>query len=555
MILSDLSIKRPVICLVASILILLVGGLSFQNLPVREYPMTDAPVISVETVYPGASAEVVESKITEPLEKELSAIDGIRLLRSSSTEGQSRVTLEFNLGRNLDEAANDVRDRVSRARGNLPQEARESQVSKVEADSNPILSMSFMSEKYSRLELYDFADRLAVQRLQTVPGVGSVLIRGPRYTMRLWVDSDRLAAYALTVADVESALRQQNVEIPGGRIESVTREFTVRVQGNMSEVADFENLVLAVKSGYQVKFRDIGRVELGGGINDARSESFFKGQPAVGVQVLRQSQANLLDVAREIKALIPSIRAELPEGVILTLSYDTSVFVERSVQEVYRTLAEATVLVILVLFVFLRDWRATLIPLLAIPVSLVGAFAVMSWLGFSLNVLTLLALVLAVGLVVDDAIVMLENIYRRIELGERPISAAVHGARQVAFAVIATTLTLAAVFVPVAFQSGQTGRLFYEFGFTLAIAVLVSAFVALTLTPMLCSRMLTAKRDETGAVRHGWLYRKTEPAFVWLNGMYASSLRGSCARRRRWCSLRCCFRRSALGFTRSCSGN
>jgi multidrug efflux pump len=527
MILSDLSIKRPVICLVASILILLVGGLSFQNLPVREYPMTDVPVISVETVYPGASAEVVESKITEPLEKELSAIDGIRLLRSSSTEGQSRVTLEFNLGRNLDEAANDVRDRVSRARGNLPQEARESQVSKVEADSNPILSMSFMSEKYSRLELYDFADRLAVQRLQTVPGVGSVLIRGPRYTMRLWVDSDRLAAYALTVADVESALRQQNVEIPGGRIESVTREFTVRVQGNMSEVVDFENLVLAVKGGYQVKFRDIGRVELGGGINDARSESFFKGQPAVGVQVLRQSQANLLDVAREIKALIPSIRAELPEGVILTLSYDTSVFVERSVQEVYRTLAEATVLVILVLFVFLRDWRATLIPLLAIPVSLVGAFAVMSWLGFSLNVLTLLALVLAVGLVVDDAIVMLENIYRRIELGERPISAAVHGARQVAFAVIATTLTLAAVFVPVAFQSGQTGRLFYEFGFTLAIAVLVSAFVALTLTPMLCSRMLTTKRDKGGALRHGWLYRKTEPAFVWLNGIYASSLRRS----------------------------
>jgi multidrug efflux pump len=527
MILSDLSIKRPVICLVASILILLVGGLAFRDLPVREYPVTDAPVISVETSYPGASAEVVESKITEPLEKELSAIDGIRLMRSTSAEEQSRISLEFNLNRNLDEAANDVRDRVGRARNNLPQEARESQVSKVEADSSPILSMSFTSERYSRLELYDFADRFAVQRIQTVPGVGSVNIRGPRYSMRMWVDSDRLAAYALTVADIEAALRQQNVEIPGGRIESVSREFTVRVQGNMAEVSDFENLVLASRGGYQIKFTDIGRVELGGGINDARSVSFFKGTPSVGVQVIRQSQANLLDVANAIKALVPSIQKELPEGVDLTISYDTSVFVDRSVKEVYQTLIEATILVILVLFVFLRDWRATLIPLLAIPVSIVGAFAVMSWLGFTLNVLTLLALVLAVGLVVDDAIVMLENIYRRIEEGERPIHAAVHGARQVAFAVIATTLTLAAVFVPVAFQSGQTGRLFYEFGFTLAIAVLVSAFVALTLTPMLCSRLLTAKRRADGTSQHPWAYRVTEPFFAGMNRMYAGLLQAS----------------------------
>ena len=527
MILSDLSIKRPVICLVASILILLVGTLAFQKLPVREYPVTDAPVISVETSYPGASAEVVESKITEPLEKDLSAIDGIRVMRSSSTEGSSRISLEFNLDRNLDEAANDVRDRVGRARNNLPQEARESQVSKVEADSSPIMSMSFTSEKYSRLELYDFADRFAVQRIQTIPGVGSVNIRGPRYTMRLWVDSDRLAAYELTVADIENALRQQNVEVPGGRIESVAREFTVRVQGNMAEVVDFENLILAVRGGYQVKFSDVGRVELGAGINDSRSESFFKGVPSVGVQAIRQSQANLLDVANAIKALVPAIQKELPEGVDLTISYDTSVFVDRSVKEVYKTLVEATVLVILVLFIFLRDWRATLIPLLAIPVSLVGAFAVMSWLGFTLNVLTLLALVLAVGLVVDDAIVMLENIYRRIEEGEKPIHAAVHGARQVAFAVIATTLTLAAVFVPVAFQSGQTGRLFYEFGFTLAIAVLVSAFVALTLTPMLCSRMLTSKRREDGSLSHGWTYRVTEPFFVAMNRAYAAMLRGS----------------------------
>ncbi len=317
------------------------------------------------------------------------------------------------------------------------------------------------------------------------------------------------------------------MEIPGGRIESLSREFTVRVQGNMSEVVEFENLVLATRGNSQIKFSDVGRVELGGGINDSRNESFFKGQVSVGVQVIRQSQANLLDVANAIKALVPSIQRELPEGANLTISYDTSVFVDRSVKEVYKTLIEATVLVIFVLFFFLRDWRATLIPLLAIPVSIIGAFAVMSWLNFTLNVLTLLALVLAVGLVVDDAIVMLENIYRRIEEGESPIHAAVHGARQVAFAVIATTLTLAAVFVPVAFQSGQTGRLFYEFGFTLAIAVLVSAFVALTLTPMLCSRMLKTKRAADGSVDHGWVYRKTEPFFVWMNNVYTSMLRAS----------------------------
>jgi multidrug efflux pump len=527
MILSDLSIKRPVICLVASILILIVGGLSFRDLPVREYPITDAPVVSVETFYPGASAEVVESKITEPLEKELSAIDGIRLMRSSSFEAQSRITIEFNLGRNLDEAANDVRDRVGRARGNLPQEARETQVSKVEADASPIMSVSLNSDRFTRLELFDFADRLIAQRIQTVPGVGSVQIRGPRYSMRLWVDSDRLAAYALTVSDIETALRQQNVEIPGGRIESVSREFTVRVQGNMAEVSDFENLVLATRGSYQIKFSDVGRVELAGGINDARSESFFMGRPTVGVLIIRQSQANLLDVANRIKALLPVMQKELPEGVRMVVGYDTSVFVERSVKEVYRTLIEATCLVILVLLLFLRDWRATLIPIIAIPVSLVGAFAVMSWFDFTLNVLTLLALVLAVGLVVDDAIVMLENIYRRIEEGERPVQAAVRGARQVAFAVIATTLTLAAVFVPVAFQSGQTGRLFYEFGFTLAIAVLISAFVALTLTPMLCSRMLAAKRREDGTPDHGWFYRVTEPFFLAFTRTFSAVLRGA----------------------------
>jgi multidrug efflux pump len=524
MVLSDLSIKRPVICLVASIVIVLVGVLAFKKLPVREYPNTDSPVISVETSYPGASAEVVESKVTEPLEKELSSIDGIRVLRSSSQEQRSNISVEFNLNRDISDAANDVRDRVSRARTRLPQEANETQVSKTDADANPILTLSFTSDRYSRLELYDLADRVAVQRIQTVPGVGSVNIRGPRYAMRLWVDSDRLAAYGLTVIDVERALRQQNVDIPGGRIESDSREFTVRVQGSMAEVVDFENLVLATRGDSQVKFSDIGRVELGP--NDYRNESFFRGMPAVSVQVLRQSQSNLLDLANGVKALVPVIRRELPAGVDLNISYDTSVFVDRSVGEVYTTLWQASVLVILTIFLFLRDWRATFIPLLAIPVSIVGTFAVMQAIGFTVNVLTLLALVLAVGLVVDDAIVVLENIYRRIEDGEGAIHAALFGARQVAFAVIATTLTLVAVFVPVAFQSGQTGRLFFEFGLTLTISVLVSAFVALTLTPMLSSRMLRAKRVE-GHVQHGWFYRVTEPFFAWLNRSYAFTLTGA----------------------------
>ncbi len=538
MILSDTSIKRPVICLVAAILILLIGGLAFQRLPVREYPSTDSPVISIDASYPGASAEVVETKVTEVIEKEVSAIDGLRVIRSYSSEQRSRISLEFNVDRNIDEAANDVRDKVARVRGRLPPEVDDPQISKADSDSDPVISLSFSSDVHSRLELTELVERLVVQRLQTIPGVAAVELRGLRYAMRLWVDATRLAAYNLTVADLERALRQQNVDLPSGRIESVAREFPVRLRGRMDEPQDYENLILASRSGYQVKFSDIGRVELGA--SDYRNETYVSGRPAVSTSILRQSQANLLDVAQQVKALIPVFEADLPEGVRVRVSSDYSVFVERSVREVYQTLWEATVLVILMIFLFLRDWRATLVPLVAIPVSVVGTFAVMHWLDFSINVLTLLALVLAVGLVVDDAIVMLENIYRRIEHGEKPIHAAIFGARQVAFAIIATTLTLAAVFLPVAFQSGQTGRLFYEFGLTLAIAVGVSSFVALTLSPMLCSRVLRAKIVD-GRAQHGWLYRKTEPFFVGLNRGFAWALRG--AMRGRWLVLL-----GALGF-------
>ncbi len=524
MILSDVSIRRPVVALVASILVVLIGLLSFNRLPVREYPLIDSPVVTVETSYRGASAEVVEARITEPLEREVASIEGIRVIRSESQEESSRITVEFNLDRNVDEAANDVRDRVSRARGRLPEEIEEPQVTKADADSAPVITLALSSDRYSRLELRELVERVAIQRLQTIPGVGSVGVRGPRYAMRLWVDSDRLAAHELTISDVEAALRQQNVEIPGGRIESSAREFPVRIEGRMTRVAEFENLVLATRGSHQVKFSDIGRVELGS--EEYRSESFFKGKPTVGVQVLRQAQANVLDVANAVKAMLPHIRADLPEGINVDIGFDSSVFVDRSVREVYKTLWEASVLVVLMIFLFLRDWRATMVPLVAIPVSIIGSFAIMSWMGFTINTLTLLALVLAVGLVVDDAIVMLENIYRRIEEGEAPIHAAIYGARQVAFAIIATTLTLAAVFLPVAFQSGQTGRLFFEFGITLAVSVLVSAFVALTLTPMLCSRVLTAK-VVNGHAQHGWFYNKTEPFFVGLNGLFERSLRAT----------------------------
>lgn len=520
MVLSDLSIRRPIICLVASILIVLVGLLRFGTLPVREYPNIDSPTISVQTTYTGASAEVVETKITEPLEKEITAIEGIRLLRSSSGEQSSTITVEFDLDRDIDEAANDVRDRVSRVR--LPDQVEPPRVTKTDPDTSPVFSFSVNSDHFTRLEIVELLERIVVQRVQTVPGVASVKIDGPRYAMRLWVDGDRLAAVGLTVAEVSAALRRQNVEVPGGRIESLSREFPVRLLGSLTEISDFENLVLTTRGNYQVKFRDIGRVELGA--EEYRTDTQFKSRPTVGVQIMRQSQADLLQLIDGVKALLPVFRAEMPEGINIEISKDDSVYVSRSVHEVYKTLYEAAILVVLMIFLFLRDWRATLIPLLAIPVSIIGAIAIIASLGFSINILTLLACVLAIGLVVDDAIVMLENVYRRIEEGETPIRASLAGARQVAFAIIATTLTLAAVFCPVAFQSGQTGRLFFEFGITLAVAVLVSAFVALTLTPMLCSRLLRGGTGH-GQPHHGWLYRKTEPFFVWINLRFAGSLR------------------------------
>jgi multidrug efflux pump len=406
------------------------------------------------------------------------------------------------------------------------------QISKADSESDPVITLAFNSTQHNRLQLTELVEQLAIQRLQTIPGVATVEMRGRRYAMRLWVDATKLAAHSLTVADLERALREQNVDLPSGLIESVAREFPVRLRGRMDDPREFENLILASRNGYQVRFRDVGRVELGS--SDYRTFAYFRGQHTVSVSVLRQAQANLLEVADGVKALVPILQADMPPGVEVVVSSDNSVFVSRSIREVYQTFWEASVLVILMIFLFLRDWRATLVPLLAIPVSIIGSFAVMHSLGFTINTLTLLALVLAVGLVVDDAIVMLENIYRRIEEGEGPIAAAIYGARQVAFAIIATTVTLVAVFVPVAFQSGQTGRLFYEFGITLAISVAVSSIVALTLSPMLCSRILHTK-VVNGKAQHGWVYEKTEPAFVLLNRVFEGMLRG--ALRGKWIVL------------------
>jgi multidrug efflux pump len=526
MIISDTSIKRPVLTIVGALIVILLGALSFDRLPVREYPDTDVPTVSVTTIYRGASAGVVESRITEPLEEQLSAIDGIRVLKSSSAEEVSRITIEFNLDRNPDEAANDVRDRVSRARDNLPEEVNEPIIAKEEADAQPVLWLTFTSDRFTRTELTDVVDRIAKQRIQTVPGVGTIFIGGERrYAMRLWLNPDKLASYQLTATDVENALREQNVDIPGGRIESFAREFTVRTQGELPDAAAFDELVIATRGNSQIKLKDVGHAELGS--EDYRTRTFFNGVPTVGLGVVRQSKSNLLEVAEGVKNLFPTIEAELPEGIVVTVGYDSSVFVQRSVDEVFTTFFIAFAIVIAVIFFFLRDWRAVVIPITAIPISVIGTFAIIALLGFSINILTLLALVLAIGLVVDDAIVMLENIYRRIEDGETKIQAAVLGSRQVAFAIIASTLTLSAVFLPVAFQSGSTGRLFYEFGISLAISVLVSSVVSLTVTPMLSSLLLKGSDPVTGHPPHGWLYRVTEPAFEWVNRIFGRVLRVS----------------------------
>ncbi|HYQ91711.1 MAG TPA: efflux RND transporter permease subunit, partial [Candidatus Competibacteraceae bacterium] len=511
MFLPELCVRRPVLATVLSLAIMLIGFMAYERLTVREYPNVDAPVVSVRTVYPGASAEIIESQVTKPLEDSLAGIEGIKTIKSVSREEVSQITVELVLERNVDAAANDVRDRVARVRGLLPEDVKEPVVSKVEADAQAIIWLAFYSDRHDALAITDYADRYVVDRLQTLPGVANVIIGGERrYAMRLWLDRDRLAAYGLTPQDVETALRSQNVDIPSGRIENQKREFSVLTESDLQTPEQFNELIIKQSKGYPVRLRDVGHAEIGA--EDDRNAVRVNGESAVGLGVVKQSTANTLSVAQEVKAMIPHIRADLPEGMQLQIAFDGSVFIEKAIEAVYRTMLEALVLVVAVIFLFLRSGRATLIPFVTIPVSLIGAFIFLYAFGFSINILTLLGLVLAIGLVVDDAIVVLENIHRHIEEGMTPFQAALQGSKEIAFAVVAMTITLAAVFTPLAFMTGKTGKLFTEFALTVAAAVLVSGFVALTLTPMMCSKLLHHEQ--------GRFYTFTEPFFEGMNRGY-----------------------------------
>lgn len=489
MILSDVSIKRPVFATVLSLLIVVFGLAALFGLPVREYPDIDPPVVSISTNYTGAAAEVVDTQITQVIEGTISGIEGIRSIESSTEQGESRTSIEFSTSRDVDIAANDVRDAVSRVADQLPDEADAPVVRKADSDARPMMWVTLRSDLWDSAELSDFADRALADRLSVLDGVADVRIGGERrYAIRVWLDRERLAARNITVAEVERALRANNVELPAGSVDSSTRNFTVRAEGRLSTVEEFRELVIRRNNNELLRLGEVANVYMGVESDVGRLRA--NGQTAIGMGVIRQSKANTVAVSDAVKAELEKIRETLPPEVTIAESYDESIFIRASIKEVVITLAIAVSLVILVIFLFLRSWRATLIPAVTIPVAVIGAFIGLGFLGFSINVLTLLAVILAIGLVVDDAIVMLENIQRRIDEGEPPLLASYRGAKQVAFAVIATTLTLVAVFVPISFMGGNIGRLFAEFGFTLAAAVVVSSLVALTLAPMLCSKWL-----------------------------------------------------------------
>ena len=487
--LAEVSIRRPVFATVLSLLIVLVGAVSFNRLSVREYPKIDEPVVTVSVRYAGASAEVIESQVTKPLEDSIAGIDAVDVITSISRADQAQISVRFRLEKDADSAAAEVRDRTSRVRNRLPQAIEEPVIAKVEADAFPVIQIAFSSESMTPLQINDLVNRIVKPRLQTVTGVADVRIFGERkYAMRVWLDTDRLAAFKLTTQDVEDAIRRSNLELPAGRIESQQREFSVTSQTDLVRPAQFGEIVIRNINGFAVKLKDVARIQEGAA--DERTAVRLNGRSAVAVGVIRQATANPLDLSKGVREVLPKLKADLPPDLLIDVANDNSVFIDRSVKNVYSTLVEAIVLVALVIFVFLRTLRASIIPIITIPVSLVGTFALMSLAGFSVNTLTLLALVLAIGLVVDDAIVMLENIFRHIEEGMDPFSAGIKGAREIGFAIVTMTATLVAVYAPLAFTPGRTGRLFVEFALALAGAVVVSGFVALTLTPMMCTQLL-----------------------------------------------------------------
>ena len=525
---SELSIRRPVLATVLTIIILLFGMIGYNTLGVREYPSVDNPIISVTCSYAGANADVIENQITEPLEQNINGIPGIRSLSSISQQGKSSITVEFELSVDLETAANDVRDKVSRAQRYLPRDCDPPTVSKADADATPILMVAIQSEKRSLLELSEIADLTVKEQLQTIPDVSGVQIWGEkRYSMRIWLDPIKMSAYGVTPVDIKNAVTNENVELPSGSIEGNTMELTLRTMGQMHTAKEFNNIILKENNGNVIRISDVGYAELGPA--DIKSYMKMNGVPMVGVVVIPQPGANHIEIADAVYERMEMMKKDLPEDIDYSYGFDSTKFIRASINEVKSTVYEAFILVIIIIFLFLRDWRVTLIPCIVIPVSLIGAFFVMYIAGFSINVLTMLAVVLSVGLVVDDAIVMTENIYIRIEQGMRPFKAGIEGSKEIFFAVISTTITLVAVFLPIVFMEGTSGRLFREFSFVVAGSVIISSFAALTFTPMLATKILKRRKEQQ------WFYRKTEPFFVGLNNVYEKSLNAFL--KRRWIAI------------------
>jgi hydrophobe/amphiphile efflux-1 (HAE1) family protein len=522
MTISFISIKRPVLTSMMSLALILFGLIALQRLPVRELPNIDPPIISVTTVYPGANAQVVETELTERLEEQLNSIEGIKTLTSESREQVSNITIEFNLRRNIDVAAQDVRDRVQRVRGLLPETIKEPIIAKQEADAQPVIWIALRSDRQSIEELSRLAELTLKDRLQVVEGVSSVYIGGQkRFAMRLWLDSKRMAAHQITVLDVDNALRQQNIELPSGRIEGIDRELAIQTLGEMKTAGEFNDLVIRHEGATLVRLKDIGEAREGIEVESMRGVARNNGQSAVALGIVKQTKANTIAVAQGVKEELERSRAILPPGVVIAMAYDESIFVEKSIEEVWVTLGIAFVLVVLVIFVFLRNLRSTIIPTVAIPVSIIATFALLAVFGYSVNILTMLALVLAIGIVVDDAIVVLENIHRHIEQGMKPMDAAMQGMKEIGFAIISITASLVAVFLPLAFQSSTAGRLFLEFAVAVAGSVIISAFVSLTLTPMMAARIL----KPIGQEKHGRIYNLFESGFARFSRHYSKLLR------------------------------
>jgi multidrug efflux pump len=518
MILSDLAIKRPVFATVMSLLLIVFGIVAFLKLPLREYPKIDPPIVSIDTTYAGASANIVETRITELIEDRIAGIEGVRFISSSSEDGRSRINIEFDVNRNIDNAANDIRDRVSTIIDNLPIEADPPEIQKASSDDDVIIWLNFNSENMSVMELTDYARRHIQDQFSSLDGVARVRIGGSKdKAMRIWLDKTSLAARNLTVEDVEQALRRENVELPAGQIQSSMRDFTVRVERVYNTANDFANLVIkSTDEGYLIRLSDVGRVE----IAPVEERGFFRGNglPMVGLGVIKQSTANTLEVANRVKKKMIEVNKQLPEGMIIEQSYDTSIFIQNSINEVYKTLFIAIGLVIIVMYLFLGGVRAMIIPAITVPISLIATFIVLWSFGFTINLLTLLALVLAIGLVVDDAIVVLENIHRRIEMGEPSLIAAYRGTRQVGFAVIATTLVLVSVFIPITFLEGDIGRLFSEFAISMAAAVIFSSYVALTLCAVLASKIMKKQ------IKHSFIHSFVDKSIQAIRNWYLISL-------------------------------